>query len=366
VGYGDAVAYDGESDPYLGLGMTAGYVSNPVHAPNLPVNTVLRAAGNAEQFLWDGSLLHTIQNTGASACLLRGFPQNGVALVPPSWTYNRAQGAPAQCSLADGTRFTESGYSGLQQYISIRGAVLPLGTNDAVAYDQSGNTEVIDMPTGYVETHNANMPVNTILRGTGSNAQYLWDGTQLHSVLYPSTSACLLLEHPQNGVAVVPASWEATLPIGANQSCAYEGHLLQSPSGSVDYIKNGSRYHVTNWTIVNCLKGRAGTGNPIVVDSTTWNDYASSGVDAYCPYEREPGLNFVQESGDSTVWLVGPGTGGTPGVKRHVGSLCVPDPYTTQLKEYHVWTVPAGETGGHVQGADWWADGPKCQALPQG
>ncbi len=367
VSYGDAQAYDGEGDPYNPLTMPTGYVSSPIHA-SMPSYTVLRAAGQAQQYMWDGNQLHAIQDMGTSECFLLAYPQNGVALMPPSWVSGRTVGATAQCSLADGTRFTESAHSGLQQYVSVRGAALPVQTGDAQWYDNNGNGTVIDMANGYVENpiHTPTLPVNTVLRGTGSDAQYLWDGTQLHSVLYPSTSACLLLEHPQNGVAVVPASWEATLPIGANQSCAYEGHLLQSPSGSVDYIKNGSRHHVTNSAIVSCLKGRAGTGDPIVVDSATWNDYTSSGIDAYCPYETEPGLNFVQESGDSTVWLVGPGTGGGPGIKRHVGSLCVPDPYTTQLKQYHVWTVPAGETAGHVQGADFWASGPGCQGLPQG
>ncbi|HET9411393.1 MAG TPA: hypothetical protein VFO38_00905, partial [Candidatus Saccharimonadales bacterium] len=74
---------------------------------------------------------------------------------------------------------------------------------------------------------------------------------------------------------------------------------------------------------------------------------------------REVGLNFVQEIGSPTVWLVRAG-----GTKQHVGSLCVSDPYTTQLKKFHVWTVPAGETAGHVQTADFWAGGPACAALP--
>lgn len=239
VSYDDAVAYDGESDPFLGLSMPAGYVSNPVHAPNLPVNTVLRAAGNSEQFLWDGSLLHAIQNPGTSACLLRGFPQNGVALVPPSWTHNRAQGAPAQCSLADGTRFTESGYSGLQQYISIRGAVLPLGTDDAVAYDQSGNTEVIDMPIGYVEVHNANLPPNVVLRQVGNNAQFKWDGNVIHPVGDPGTSQCLLTAYPQNGVALMPPSWMYNRAQGPTEQCSFaDGTRFIEPSysGNAQYI----------------------------------------------------------------------------------------------------------------------------------
>jgi len=365
VSYGDAQAYDSEGDLYHPLTLPAGYVNNPIHA-SVPPNTVLRTAGGTEQFLWDGNLLHTIQNPGLSACLLLAYPQNGVAIMPPSWMYNRAQGAPAQCNLGDGVRFTESAYSGLQQYISLRGGVFPLGTDDAVAYDQAGNTNVIDMPTGYVEVHSPSLPVNTILRGTGSNAQYLWDGTRLHYVPNPSTSACLLVDHPQNGVAVVPSSWEASLPVGANQSCNFEGKQLQSPTGQVDYVQNGARYHVLNWAIVNCLKGRSGAGDPIVVDQSTFDGYTDSGVNAYCPYEKEAGLNFVQEQGSPIVWLVGPATGSTTGVKRHAGSLCVNDPYTTQIKAAHVFTVPAGETAGHVQGADWWADGPKCQTLPQG
>lgn len=239
VSYGDAQAHDGESNPFLGLSMPAGYVSNPVHAPGLPVNIVLRGAGSTEQFLWDGSLLHPIQNMGTSACLLIGFPQNGVALMPPSWMYNRAQGPPAQCSLSDGTRFTQTSYSAQQQYISLRGAVLPLGTDDAAAYDQAGNTRVIDMPLGYVETHNQALPANVILKEVGGTAQFRWDGSVIRPIGDPGTSQCLLATYPQNGVIDMPRSWMTGRAQGPTEQCSFaDGIRFTQPSysGNAQYI----------------------------------------------------------------------------------------------------------------------------------
>ena len=220
VGYGDAQALDAEGDPYHPLTLPAGYVSNPIHS-SVPANTVLRAAGNNQQYFWDGTTLHAIPDPEASQCQLIAFPQNGVAMVPPSWIAGKPVDNHGQCSLADETRFTESTYSGVQQYVSVRGAAIPLGYSEAQWYDANGNSGVIDMVGGYVENpiHAAVLPVNTMVEPTGSNAQYLWDGSQVHYVPDPPTSACLLNKYPQNGVARIPAGWLGSLPVVAAVSC---------------------------------------------------------------------------------------------------------------------------------------------------
>jgi|GEM_PF-4978202 len=221
VSFGDAQAYDGEGDLYHPLTLPTGYVGNPIHA-SVPPNTVLRAAGSPQQYFWDGGVLHGVPDPAASQCQLIAFPQNGVAVVPPSWIAGKPTSNNGQCSLADGTRFTESVSSGVQQYVSVRGAAIPLGYSEAQWYDQSGNTSVIDMVGGYVANplHAAQLPIHTMVQPTGSNAQYLWDGAQLRYVPDPPTSACLLNHYPQNGVARVPAGWLGSLPVGNSASCA--------------------------------------------------------------------------------------------------------------------------------------------------
>jgi surface antigen len=220
VSYGDAVAYNGEGDTAL-TSMPAGYIQQSIHAAVVPTNTMLRAAGSATQYFWDGTTLHPVYDGPTSACLLYAFPQNGVVLVPPSWLSTKAVGSTQQCSLPDGTRFTQTD-TGSQQYVSVRGAALPVSYGDAVAYDGEGDTNLTQMPAGYVSQtiHAATLPAHTVLRGAGSPAQYFWDGTTLHYIATGAVSTCLLSTYPQNGIAVVPPGWESTLTVsGTNATC---------------------------------------------------------------------------------------------------------------------------------------------------
>jgi hypothetical protein len=217
LAYGDAVWYDSNGNSRV-IDMPQGYVEN--HGAVPPPNTMMQPTGSYSQYFWDGSLAHYIADPGTSACFLNSYPQNGVARVPASWMAVQPQGTQAQCSLVDGTRFTETSYSGGAQYISIRGARLPVAYNDAVWYDANGNSRVIDMPTGYLENHGAVPPGNSLLQPTGSYAQFFWDGAQSHWIPDGNTSACLLNRYPQNGVARVPASWMSAQPQGANQTCS--------------------------------------------------------------------------------------------------------------------------------------------------
>ncbi|WP_322760024.1 hypothetical protein, partial [Frankia sp. Cr2] len=147
-----------------------------------------------------------------------GLP--GVAVVPASWADGLPTGAAAQCSLPDHTRFTETGSSA--QYVSVRGAALPLAYSDAVAYDAEGLRAYTELPVGYLANPihaPSRLPKNTVIRAVGTPGQYLYVGGVVRPIGTPTLSACLLGRYPQNGVAVVPASWLTGVPRGAAATC---------------------------------------------------------------------------------------------------------------------------------------------------
>lgn len=139
---------------------------------------------------------------------------------------------------------------------------------------------------------------------------------------------------------------------GATLNCGFENRIIRV--GTSDYyVSQGSSYLIQNAAIENCIVVRKGTGQPVPVDMTTSNAYVLR-EPAHCTYEQEPGLNFVRETGTTTVWLVN-----ADGTKQHVGSLC-----NIAGKKYQVFEVPHGETGGHRQTSDWFASADNCAALP--
>jgi hypothetical protein len=155
--------------------------------------------------------------------------QSSPEVVPTMWfdTFSRGSGKP--CALPDGTRFTEGG--SLTQYISIRGASLPLSYGDAQAYDGEGNAGVATMAPGYVSGHPASgVPANTIVRVVGVPQQYLFDGNQLGAIGSPDVSGCLLSLNNQSAPEVVPTAWSDGVPIGPGAQCG-SGQPSQ-PSGS--------------------------------------------------------------------------------------------------------------------------------------
>lgn len=230
------------------------------------------------------------------------------------------------------------------------GEVAPLGGVDQAR-------AVTDATIDSLLAQPLNLPNYHLFKAVNSPTVYMVQGNQFRLVGSPSVRDCLIATYSVV-VESVPQSFIDRLPKGDGAQCPYEGRQLMHPQGRVDYVKNGQRHWVPNPTVRDCLIGRAGTGQPIAVPEPTWFSY-SQGADAFCPYNR--GANFVRENNNSTVWLVDPVTG----IKRHVGTLCVPDPYTTQLHEYRVWVVPAGETVGYAIGGDWFATAPACQALPK-
>lgn len=132
----------------------------------------------------------------------------------------------------------------------------------------------------------------------------------------------------------------------------YEGRIIRL--GDEDYfVSGGKKLHIDNGMIEKCILGRGHPDPPVSVSDAVANSYPT-GLSAHCLYEQEPGVNFVREVGDLTVWLVH-----ADGTKQHVGTTCA-----GSAKKYQVFEVPPGETAGHRQTTDWFASDANCAALP--
>jgi hypothetical protein len=138
----------------------------------------------------------------------------------------------------------------------------------------------------------------------------------------------------------------------------FENRVAHRPDGRSYYFTGSNRYYISNPSVRNCVIIRNNTGTDFLSSDGEIDAFTDAAL-AHCPYEKESGLNFVKESSSPTVWLVH-----ADGTKQHAGSLCVVDPFTTVLKKFHVFIVPDGETGGHVQTSDWFASGSNCAVLP--
>ena len=183
-------------------------------------------------------------------------------------------------------------------------------------------------------------PNNSFVRIAGNGEVFRVDGGILHYIGSPATLTCLTWGN--NGVVVdIDGAVVAMTPRGDPLSCQFEGRMLLAPGGQVDLVKDGSRRHVINPAIRDCLKGRAGTGDPVPVDQGLFNSYTDSGISAFCPYLAS--TRFVQGSGQPEVWRVFP-----DGTRQHADGFCVSDPLTTNLEQFHVYVVPAGEVDGHA------------------
>jgi hypothetical protein len=171
---------------------------------------------------------------------------------------------------------------------------------------------------------------------------------------WPEMNQCLGNTNPVH----VPGNIVGPIPQGPQMGCTYENRIFHRSDGQAYYIESGRKHPIANPAVRNCISVRYNVGNDVGVSDTTANSYIDS-TPAHCPYETEAGLNFVQESGDSTVWLVNP-----DGTKRHVGKNCVVDPYTTNLKKFRIFSVPKGETAGHTQTIDFYGNPTSCGQLP--
>jgi surface antigen len=198
-------------------------------------------------------------------------------------------------------------------------------------------------------------PEGQFFRDASSGQVFESKNGTYHPIPSPDTLNCL----GNPSIINVPGEAMIGMPQSEPINCSLEKKIVIRPDGRTYYISASKLYSIANPAIRDCISVRSATGSPINTSDATVNSYTNSGIAAHCTYEDEPGLNFVRENHDPTVWLVRP-----DGTKQHVGSLCVADAYITTLKKYHVFTVPAGETAGHRQTSDWFANPTDCNNLP--
>ncbi len=342
--------------------------------PSIPNDVLLQAYGNPAIYHEVNGTAFWADNTTVVDCVIVA-KHGAIQPVPASlmstlWSAGKVSTNVTHCSFppnwalygpGGAERWWIDGANPYTRHLYVSPLALRCRLGSVPTEVQLPDTDGINSP---VQGSDLDCPNGSLVRITSTGEVFQVWSSVLHYVPWQATLSCLTGGHPER-VIDIDGAVVATTPRGDWAQCSLEGKLIQSPSGSIDYIVNGARHHILTWAVVNCLEGRRNTGSPVVVDQATFDSYPDSGVYAYCPYEDEAGLNFVQEQGSDIVWLVGPAAG-QPGSKRHAGTLCVPDPYTTTIKAAHVFVVPAGETAGLSQGADWWPTSQDCQSLPTG
>lgn len=341
----------------------------------LPSGTLFRFAGDPTVRLVmqqpDGSLQEFIVGNDTMLDCEQSVQGRPLVILPQaarSYLYGsngapvREISQPAACSFPSG--WVLFGPGGQEQWrISGDGSSQPYMRqyypNALTVYlNTSGNPQyhtlrsvaaINDLPQGPDMT----LPNGIFMLIPESGQQFKVENGLFRPIPWPDMNACLGNTNP----VPVPGSIVGPVPQGPAMGCAYDNKILVRPSGQAYYLQNGSKHPIPDPAVRDCLIGRDGTGPWSYASDATIDSYVD-GPPAYCPYNSEPGLNFVEEQGDPTVWLVD-----EQGIKRHVGSLCVVDPFTTVLKKFHVFSVPAGETAGLAQGPDWFATPQTCGVL---
>lgn len=207
---------------------------------------------------------------------------------------------------------------------------------------------------GVPQGSNMELPNGIFFVDKGNNAQFKIENGVFRPIPSAEMNKCLGNKNP----VFVPGSVVGPVPQGSPMTCAFENRVFHRPDGRAYYVEGGRKHSIGTPAVRDCISVRKGAGQDIEVANTTADQYVDSSL-AYCPYEQEPGLNFVQENGDPTVWLVN-----SDGTKRHVGQNCVVDPYTTQHKKFRIHIVPQGETAGHTKTSDFFGNPTNCGQLP--
>lgn len=193
-----------------------------------------------------------------------------------------------------------------------------------------------------------------------NGAEFLRQNGEWHYVPWPDMNTCLGIAAGQ--IVHVPGEIARALPQGSQATCAYRNRVVVYNSVNY-YIDNTGNSHVIfNENVKYCIIARRATGPVGSMPVNPASQYPA-GDPAYCPYQTSPGLNFVHEGTDPTVWVVIAGQDGKL-YKHYTPGFCVPDPQTTQLAKYHLFRVPVGETAGIPQGPDWSPSPATCAALP--
>jgi Putative Ig domain len=226
VTYGDAVAYGNADYPAAIVLLAAGYAAD--HTVGMPADTIVRAPGMAQQYLWNDGTLQPVGDPATSQCLIDDGA-SGVAVVPPSWlNAQTVDPSNVTCNLPNGTIEVEGSGTAASQYFTWGSDVLPVTYGDAVAYGNADYPAAIVLPAGYAANHTLGMPANTVVLEPGDPAQYLWTGTTLEPVTTTSLSTCLL-DSGSSGLATVPPSWFTAQTVSPTSPLCIETATL--PSG---------------------------------------------------------------------------------------------------------------------------------------
>src|SRR3990167_8952163 len=191
-----------------------------------------------------------------------------------------------------------------------------------------------------------NMSNNEVFRSAGGIYQKV-----------PSPDILVCHGNPSN-IINVPGNAMEGMPQGPLLACAYTNRIIRGPEGQQYYITAlNQREPIGNTAISACIKVRRGAGEPVpVAASTIGNNDPPDGKDAWCPYDLQPGLNFVKERSRNEVYKVS-----SDGSLQHAAALC-PNPNNLYKLNWH--EVPDNETASNVRGLTWYPSPEVCAALP--
>jgi surface antigen len=281
-----------------------------------------------------------------------GADQPALCSFPPGWVLH-GPGGVEQWRI-EGTNSAASPYR--RRYYS---------DQLTVDLNTSGNPQYIQMPTTDGLNNISVGPWMDVLNGTifvntGNGDEFVRGNNSWHKVPWPSMNACLGITPGQ--IILVPPAAASALPQGTMMSCSFANRMLAYAGGNYYVDSAGTGHAVPNRAVKDCIIGRRGTGAVIDITQSPAAQYPAD-PSAYCPYETDPGLNFVHEGNDPQVYVLAVSSDGVL-QRRRAGSLCVPDAPSTQIKKYHLFRIPYGEMVGIPDGPDWFASVDGCRALP--
>lgn len=350
------------------------FAGGPGNLPNIQDGRALQALSIPAVYEIEGQGFYWANNQTVVDCLAGGYKNIGgvasgwqlvaASLIQAFLDAGRNTGQIAQCSFPNNTAFYGPGgverwyIAGSNPYTRAQ-YTNPLALNcwlGAVPNQVQISVGGINQPT---QVSNRDCRENSYLRDGDTNEVFQWSQGALHYIPDGTTLTCMTRG---NGAALinVPGAAVGNNLRGTQAFCSFENKMVQRNSdGLVSQVQNNQQHWVPNPAVRDCLAVRTPYGPPIPVDEGLFNSFADSGISAYCPYETQPGLNFVTEDG-STIMLVAPPIGpGQPARIWHVGSLC-----SGTAAKFQINRVPVGETAGRQLVGDWFASDSGCAGLP--
>ncbi len=260
--------------------------------PSIPNDVLLQAYGNPAIYHEVNGTAFWADNTTVVDCVITA-KHGAIQPVPASlmsslWNAGRMSSNVTHCSFppnwalygpGGAERWWVDGANPYTRHLYVNPLALRCRLGSVPTEVQLPDAAGINSP---VQGSDLDCPNGSLVRITSTGEVFQVWSSILHYVPWQATLSCLTGGHPEL-VIDIDAAVVATTPRGDWAQCSLEGKLIQSPGGSVDYIVNGARHHILTWAVVNCLKGRRGTGDPVVVDQSTFDSYPDSGVYAYCP-----------------------------------------------------------------------------------